>query len=267
VLLGDLRTTREPAVILASRLIDGNFGAHPLAANEGEIVSVDLEDFEFAVAERFHTRFADTTHISARTPRELAAALAADSPEHDMQVLITARAFYRIRRWLADVLDIDARSITPSTPCAELLRDKVIRRIVWNHLLELLQIRPAPGLYRPRLITWPIAILACATGLAAMSAIGTLVGPGSFGVLAGATTAMVTTWSLLRLTRVWAYDFLPAGLNVGALAHYAVAYGSPILGDLAQPANRSHTLEVIQSLAYLEIGASHAHPDATWAEL
>ncbi|MFL5614879.1 MAG: hypothetical protein ACJ796_14545 [Gemmatimonadaceae bacterium] len=231
-------------------------------------MSVDLEDFEFAVAERFHRVFPLQAAYSARTSRELAAALAPDAPDLENPVSLTARAFYRIRSWVAEVLDIDPRSLSPSTRWADVLPDGATRRIAWAHLRDLLAIREAPRLHRPRAVTWPIAIVTSAVGLEVIFAV-TAMGPaqGLLFLAAGEIVAGLIASALLRLTRAWAYEFVPPDLTLGAVAHYAVAYGSPILGDLAQPATRGQTLEVVQSLARLEIGAASVHPDATWEQL
>jgi hypothetical protein len=230
-------------------------------------MTVDIEDFEFAIAERFRHALASPPTRSASTPRELATALTRGGPGMESSVSVTARAFFRIRRYFADVLDVDAQSIGPSTRCRDLLADHATRRIVWTHFREFLHLREAPRLYRPRRVEWPIAILTGTAGLTAMLGVAALsVIPALF-FLAGALAAGGVIWALLRLTRPWAYEFVPAELTLGALAHYAVAYGSPILADLAQPANRGQTLEVIQSLARLEIGAPRVHPDATWEQL
>lgn len=230
-------------------------------------MSVDIEDFEFAVSERFHHALSREAVYSAPTPRELAAALMSHAAGGESRVSLTARGFYRIRRWMADVLDVDARSITPSTRLVDLLPDLAIRRLVWTHFREMLGIRQAPRLYRPRIVSWSIAILAGTAGLTAMLLAASITSSLPLFYSVGGVVAAASIWALSRLTLGWAYDFIPPGLTVGALAHYVVAYGSPVLGELALPVSRSQTLEVVQSLARLEIGARHVHPDATWEQL
>src|SRR5438034_11386036 len=110
---------------------------------------VDIEDFEFAVYERFGQLLANGPRRSARTPRELATALAPAAPGLDSSVSVTARAFFRIRRCLADIAGIDVRSLNPATRCADLLPDLTTRRIVWAHFSQILRIRDAPHLHRP----------------------------------------------------------------------------------------------------------------------
>lgn len=228
---------------------------------------VDIEDFEFAIAARFSHLLPREAAISGRTPRELVAALAPDSPGLESPVSLTVRAFYRIRQWVADVLDIDPRSVHPATRWVDLLPDHEIRRVVWAHFREMFGTREAPHLYRPRTVTWPIAFLASAAGLGVTSTVAATTSVRALIFSAGALVAGTVLWLLLRLTRASAHQFIPPDLTVGAVAHYAVAYGSPILGELALPTSRGQTLEVVQSLARLEIGSSRVHPDATWEQL
>ena len=94
-------------------------------------MSVDLEDFEFAVAERFPDAFPTDLSVRPTTPRDLVDHLAANvSPSHG-DVQLTVRAFYRIRRVLASSLDITARRIAPRTPLAEVMPHLEVRRPQW----------------------------------------------------------------------------------------------------------------------------------------
>jgi hypothetical protein len=230
-------------------------------------MSIDIEDFEFALAERFRSQLRlGESIVMPPTPRTLAALLARRRAAAPSPVSLTARAFFRIRAALADQLGLEPSAILPGTRCRDLMTDLTLRRAQWSHFRERLGIREAPRLARSGRLAWTIAIVTAAVMLAA--AIGATAVLPTFPIfpmilLAGGAAVAAA----LRLTRHWARLFLPRDLTVGHLAHYAVAYGSSILGDCVHPATTSQTLEVIQSLARLEIGAPHLDPDANWEEL
>jgi hypothetical protein len=232
-------------------------------------MTIDIEDFEFALDKRFRHVLQNMEGTLPRTPREMAADLAADLPHVDSRVSVTARAFFRIRGWASTALDINPRSITPNTRWADLIPDRAARRRVWTDLRNTLNIREFSRLWlgRPSVIAWLIAIVTGAVGLGTFLMVATMTSVGSLFFLAGAGAAIITLWLLLRLTRRWAVEFRPANLTVGDVACHAVAYGSPILGEVTRPLNREQTLEVVQALAIVEIGSRRAHPDATWEEL
>lgn len=230
-------------------------------------MTIDIEDFEYAVAERFgpipkHRR--DKTMAS--TPRSLAQFLAGDIPATATGPSLTVRAFYRIRDLLAHCAASDPVLIRPSTRCADLFPNLAARPAAWRKVRVALEIPQAPRLDRPAGLEWFIALAAAGVTLGVVVS-ATMVLPTAFifpaMLLAGGHSVHIG----LRLTRRWAWLFTPPDLSVGTLAYYVVAYGSPILGDLQRPVHRSQMLEVIQALARLEIGASHVHPDATWQQL
>jgi hypothetical protein len=232
-------------------------------------MTIDLDDFEDGLNARFRHVLQNMEGTLPRTPRELAANLSADLSKLESQVSVTARAFFRIRAWAANALDVDPRSITPATRWVDLLPDRTARRHVWADLRKTLGIREFTGLSlgRPAVIEWPIVIVTGAVGLGTFLLVATVTSVGLLFFMAGAGTAAVTLSLLLRLTQRWAVEFRPGNLTVGDVVYHAVAYGSPILGDVTRPLNREQTLEVIQALASVEIGPRRVHPDATWEEL
>jgi hypothetical protein len=215
---------------------------------------IDIEDFEFSLAKRFGARLRQNERITLPpTPRALATLLAGRAVGTPSPVSLTARAFFRIRTALAQQLDLAPSAILPGTRCHDLMTDLALRPVQWTQLRERLGIREAPRLVRSEPLAWTIAVVgALVTLTAAIGAAVLLPTSLIFPVisLAGGGAAAVA----LRLTRHRACLFRPPNLTVGHLAHYAVAYGSPILGDVVNPISRSQTLEVVQSLARLEIG-------------
>jgi hypothetical protein len=230
-------------------------------------MSIDIEDFEYALAERFRGRMPhDESIIIPPTSRALAALLTRQSTASEASVSLTARAFFRIRAGLADQLGLERSQILPGTRCRDLMPDIALRCEQWNRFRQWLGLRQVPRLVRSSPLAWTIVVLSATAALVAAIA-DKVVLPASLlspAVLLASSGVMAFA---LRVTRHRAMLFMPRDLTVGQLAHYAVAYGSPILGGAIDPASTSQTLEVIQSLARLEIGTPLVDPDATWEEL
>ena len=226
-------------------------------------MSQDFEDFEFALYDRFG---ALREQSPAATPRAMAATIAAQRPQRPSQVSLTVRAFNQIRAALRLQSGVDPTTITPRTHCCDLMPDITQRRAEWQKLRAVLGIREAPRLERPAQLTWTLLCIAGVIGV-----VGGAVAPfqyaGAFSVPRALLTGVCATLVCFRLTRRWARCFEPADLTIGTLAHYAVAYGSPILGDVAMPVTAAQTLEVVQALARFEIGVPMVDPDTPWEEL
>jgi hypothetical protein len=230
-------------------------------------MSIDVEDFEFALAERFGALLEHhEAMVLPATPRALAALLVRPRMGRASPVSVTARAFFRIRAGLADQLGIERSQILPGTRCCDLMPDIALRREQWNRFRRRLGLRQVPRLVRSSPLAWTIVVLSATAALVAAIAAKVLL-PASLlspaVLLASGGVIMVG----LRVTRHRAVLFMPRDLTVGQLTHYAVAYGSPILGDAIDPSSTSQMLEVIQALARLEIGAPLVDPDSTWEEL
>lgn len=231
-------------------------------------MSIDIEDFEFAVADRFrHVLGRRRGVLMPPTPRALARLLTTESAGASRSASLTARAFYRIRATVARQLNIPSTSIRPGARCRDLLPDLATRRAQWMAIDDALRLHAPPRLCRSGSVAAAVAIfVGLVTLWAALASAAThtddwLAYPS---IAASGAVALVLA---LRVTRPWARYFHPPDLTVGALAHYAVAYGSPMLGDLTRPIDASQTLEVVQALVRLEFDVWRVNPDATWAEL
>jgi len=230
-------------------------------------MSIDLEDFECAVADRFPAAFSCHLPAVVATPGELVSQLEAQATSTGEGALLLARAFYRIRAALAQAADIPALSITPRTRLVELFPDVKNRRRMWEAFHSALAIPYAPRLSRSNVVAWAITLVVGVSFLVAISLTASL-SPVTWPIIpVGALTAVGVLWALLRITIPLARYFEPCELTAGDLAHYAVAYGAPFL-DAEYPAlTRLQIIEVVQALVRLEIGAPHMRLDMTWREL
>lgn len=229
-------------------------------------MSVDLEDFEFAVVERFPGAFVGKESIVVKTPRDVVDHLTARSAPSGEQVLLLARAFYALRRQLALQLDYPVSQITPRTRFADLLPDRENRPAQWRTLLAAAGISSFP-LVRPDVVGRRLAVGVGATVLAAVSGSVATLGLSALVPVIGIASLALATWVGLRSTSHLAREFMPVDLTVGALARYAVAKGSPMLGVTYPHMSRTQITEVVRELVALEADISCTDMDATWEEL
>jgi hypothetical protein len=230
-------------------------------------VTVDLEDFEFAVADRFPGVFGRSQRLTAATPRELIDQLASHASSPDDGPCLTVRAFYRIRRMLSQYLDRSPRGIVPTTCLTELMPDLEQRRSQWLAVHAAIGAKYGARLVRPEPLAWVIALTVGTLFLATISA-AAIIFTTTWPILpVGAIAAALTTWAALQITSPWARHFEPRDFTVGDLARYAVAYNSPVLDAEYPVLTRSQIIEIVRALVRLEVGAVTMPLDATWREL
>lgn len=230
-------------------------------------MSVDLEDFEFAVAGRFPAAFSDHELATAATPGELVAQLEAHAKPTGDPTLLLARAFYRIRGALAEAAHVPADSIEPQTRLVELLPDRQSRRQSWAAFRRVVAIPHTPRLTRSNVVAWFITLTVGAVFLVAVSMTASR-SPATWPIIPiGVLTGGGLLWALLRITAPLARYFEPRELTVGDLAYYTVAYGAPFLNAEYPALTRAQIIVVVQALVRLEIGAPRLRLDMTWSEL
>ena len=230
-------------------------------------MSLDLEDFEFAVADRFPAAFSAQELATATTPGELVAQLEAHATATGDPTLLLARAFYRIRHAFAEAAHVPADSIAPQTRLAELLPDLQNRRQTWAAFRRAVVIPHTPRLARSNAVAWGITIAVGASFLVAVSMTASRA-PATWPIIPiGALASGGVFWALLRITAPLARYFEPRELTAGDLAYYAVAYGAPFLEAEYPALTRAQIIEAVQALVRLEIGAPRMRLDMTWREL
>jgi len=230
-------------------------------------VSVDLEDFEFALVERFPGAVAEKESVVIRTPRDVVDYLAACATPPPDPVLLLARAFYAIRRQLASQLDCSTERITPRSRVADLLPERERRPAQWEALKTAIGVASIPPLVRPVDVSKRIAIGVGITDLAAVSVAIASLGLTALVPVIGIAATILATWVGLRSTSQLALEFSPSDLTVGALARHVVAKGSPVLGAMYPHMSRSQIIEVVRELLALESDLPCTDLDATWEEL
>src|SRR5215813_11057928 len=119
-------------------------------------MTVDIDDFEFAFAERFADVVAHHSIVGANTPGELADRVTAILPLSNSAVSVTARAFYRVRALLSRQLVINAKSILPGSRLSDLLPNLATRRTQWDGICAALALPHAPRLVRSESLSWTI---------------------------------------------------------------------------------------------------------------
>jgi hypothetical protein len=232
-------------------------------------VADDLEDFEFAVAERFPGYFSRRRRPVLATPRELADYLlvAQKSQPAPDQRSIKQHAFYSIRTLFATRLRRSRGEIGPRTPLRDLLPDPQRRRSEWSAITAALGIPHFPQLHRPSTVQWSMTLTVAVLSFAVFLIAGFRLGGSSALLGIGLLSTAVLCALLLRATQKHATLFGPPTLTIGDLAAYATAYGSRVSGLSIKPTTRSQYLEIVRDLVRLEIGASKINDDATWDEL
>lgn len=230
-------------------------------------MSVDLEEFEFAVVERFPGVLWGKEPLVVKTPRDVVDHLAAQSTPSGDPVLLLARAFYALRRHLVSQLDYSTAQITPRTRFADLFPDRERRPAQWQALRTSTGIRPFPPLVRPDVVARRIAVSVGVASLTALSLAAASFGLSALVPLIGIGVVVLTTWAGLRLTSHLALEFMSPDFTVGALARHAVANGSPMLGVTYPHMSRSQIIEVVRELLALEADLPCTDLDATWEDL
>jgi hypothetical protein len=230
-------------------------------------VSVDLEDFEFGLAERFPKAFAEKKPVVISTPRDVVDHLAARATPPSDPVLLLARAFYAIRRQLASQLDCPTEQITPRTRLADLLPDRASRPAQWDTLKAAIGVSSIPPLVRPVYVSKWIAVGVGIADLAAVTVAAASLGLTALVPVIGIASTVLGTWVGLRLTAHVALEFISPDLTVGVLARHAVAKGSPMLRATYPRMSRSQIIEVVRELLALESDLPCTDLDATWEEL
>jgi hypothetical protein len=227
----------------------------------------DLEDFEFAVVERFPQAFSRSRTAVLATPRELTEHLVGRSEPLADQRSIKQHAFYFIRALLARQLERSREDITPQVRLEELMPDPEQRRQDWKIIRAALGVPHFPRLGRSHSLEWMIALVVAVSSFAVFLLAGLMLAA-SWAVLPiGFGFAGTCCGLLLRATDRWATRFVPPTLTVGDLASYSTAFGSKVPGISVRPSTRSQIMEVVRDLVRLEIGATKIDMDATWAKL
>lgn len=219
---------------------------------------IDLEDFEFAVVDRFPQAFSSKRPVNSATPRQLIDHLTSVAVAREAGATLTVRAFLRLRQLLSRQVGCALKSIGPRTRLADLMPFDE-RRSHWEVVRSSLALRQIPRLVRPTALAFIIAL-----GVPGVTAM--LFNPAASYWLFALVTLQGVDLALLA-TRPLARRFLPDDLTVGDLARYAVAYGSPILESRYPENCRSQIIEIVRALVRLEIGSRAMPLDTTWREL
>jgi hypothetical protein len=227
----------------------------------------DLEDFEFAVADRFGRIFPRWRTTTLATPRELVDYVTARSAPSPDQRSLKQHAFYFIRALIARELGASARELLPTTQLASLMPDPDHRRYHWKRITHQLAVPLLPRLSRPSAVQWAITLTVAALSYAVFLLAAFALEGSSVSILIGVLFAAGFCALLFRLTEPFATAFLTPTLTVGDLAAYATAYGSTNPALAVKPSSRSQNLEIVRDLVRLEIGATRINQDATWEEL
>lgn len=240
------------------------------------MLSSDLDDFHYEVADRFGLTATGDPPVEVPTPEALLTylhtylhAVRGESmpPAGESPASLKQHAFYRVRATLAEQLRLAPSAIRPDTRLHALLPSRG-PRVAWRPIEAVLGIRQLHVLRRPRWLSWPLWL---GSGLAWIALVGTLwarfpevhVALVCLGV---ATLMGGLAWPLLRVTEPLATVPLQPVLTVGDLAAYCVAYGSPLLAVAPARFTRTHVREVIAALLYLEVGCRRVRWDAPWDE-
>jgi len=226
----------------------------------------DLEDFEFAVGNRFGRIFPRWRTTRLATPRELVEYVTTHSEPSADERSVKQHAFYFIRTLIARELRADPREILPTTLSA-LMPVLKQRRHYWKQISRELRVPLWPRLSRPSWVQWAITLTVAGLSYGVFLVAAYALEGSAVSILIGAVFAAGLCALLLRITEPFATEFLPPTLTVGDLAAYATAYGSKNPGLAVKPSSRSQNLEIVRDLVRLEIGATRIDEDATWEEL
>src|SRR5688572_366875 len=118
-------------------------------------MEVDLEDFEFAIIDRFPEAFRGQS-VTLRTPRALIEHLCANASTASDMRSIKQHAFYRIRAVLVRELDCEPALVRPSTKLELLLPNTAQRRRQWTAIRAAIRVSAIPRLSRPGWLAWTI---------------------------------------------------------------------------------------------------------------
>jgi hypothetical protein len=227
----------------------------------------DLEDFEYAVGDRFGRIFPRWRTTRLATPRELVDYVTARSaPSPDLRS-VKQHAFYFIRTLIARELRVNPQQVSPTVVLAHLMPEPAQRRDDWKRISRELRVPLLPQLSRPSSVQWAITLTVAVLSYAVFLLAAFALEGSAVSILVGAVFAAGMCALLFRITERFATEFLPPTLTVGDLAAYATAYGSKNPALAVKPSSRSQNLEVVRDLVRLEIGATRINEDATWEEL
>jgi hypothetical protein len=227
----------------------------------------DLEDFQYAVGDRFGRIFPRWRTTGLATPRDLVDYITARTASSPDQRSVKQHAFYFIRALIARELRVNPQEVSPTTVLAQLLPEPAQRRDDWKRISRELRVPLLPQLSRPSSVQWAITLTVAVLSYAVFLLAAFVLEGSGVSILAGAVFAASLCVLLFCLTERFATEFLPPTLTVGDLAAYATAYGSKNPALAVKPSSRSQHLEVVRDLVRLEIGATRISQDATWKEL
>jgi hypothetical protein len=229
-------------------------------------MSLDLEDFEFAVVDRFPHAFGRKKTVAPTTPAELVDHIVAELPPPSDRRSVKQHAFYRVRALLARQLGRPLRFIHPDTSLAELMPDAQRRRAEWAAIRAALKVPTVHGLARPEAVLWTIVTASGGAFLAGVSVVARY-GPLWLIIPTGAAAASLVFAGLFRATRRLAVHLAWVPATVGDLASFVTAYGSPLLDPALIPRTRGQVREVVRELLRLEAGARPVDLDQQWERL
>jgi hypothetical protein len=230
-------------------------------------MSIDLEDFEFAVATRFPQAFPRGQSVTLTTPRALIEHLTANGASASDMRSIKQHAFYRIRALLVRELGCGPGLVRPATRLDVLLPNPAERRRQWARIRAALGAASVPRLSRPTWLVWTITVFVGLSFLGAASFVAAHFSETALIIPSAGVVAGVLLFLVVRVTQSRAVHLPLVPATVGELASMVTAYGSPLLDPALQPGTRAQVLEVVRELIRFELGAALAKQDVSWKEL
>ncbi|HEY3441139.1 MAG TPA: hypothetical protein VGK29_10325 [Paludibaculum sp.] len=126
-------------------------------------MGLDVVELFLAVEEKFQVDISDEEASDAVTVGAIHQLVVGKLQLQDVQRCLTSAAFYRLRRALVDVLNVQRRQIRPDTPLEPLLPVQR-RRALWTAIEHRMALK-IPNLHYPRRIDW------CLTAICVLAAL------------------------------------------------------------------------------------------------
>jgi len=120
-------------------------------------MGLDIVELFLAVEEKFQIHITDEEASDAVTVGALHQLVVGKLQLTDVQRCLTSAAFYRLRRALVDVVNVQRRQIRPDTPL-ELLLPIERRRALWTAIEHQMALK-TPNLLYPRRLDWGLTAL------------------------------------------------------------------------------------------------------------
>ena len=140
------------------------------------------------------------------------------------EVLVLARAFYRVREAACEASGVSRREVRPDTRLDTLLPAGRQRRVAWRRILARLGSAQRAELDRPAWMEWTVAAATIVLGFTATAIVVRLVHPRQDWLLPILITALIASAQLLTAaTRRWAVLFRAEPLTAGDLARAVVS--------------------------------------------